>query len=451
MLFLREVKKTVVSISYVLFVCAVVLSLFSQGALDFSDSCISEPQIGGNYGTKQEEIPEIIMPAALEALFGEFCENNYQTYPSGIIKNVKLDESKKMEIAEIIAYITGEEKEAIFNAQTASSNNSQDGFTMEFGSDIQVQGDTNSFVINSQNDSSLSTSDIQESNLTVRSDISYAEFKNQMQKVDDILGGGSNYAADSLIGFGTVPISYEEAVERYQLANDYDKITGGYARLFSDYATVMSMSILPVFLAVIMSMRDKRAKMADLIYTRKVSGGKVILTRYFALVISVMIPVIILSYISNASVWGRYHGMELDYLAPLKYDFGWIMPSAMIAIALGMCFTELTNSPIAVIVQGLWWILDVNLGYKTVAASYSLFRLAPRHNAGEMSYFRTKDFLNNFNHLLANRLLFVGLSMVLVAVTIIIYEMKRKGRLDGNHKWKRAISYIRNRKNQFKA
>ena len=81
MLFLRELKKVIFSVSYILFVTITVLALFSQGALDFSDSKVYEPAIGENYGTKNEELPEIIMPAALQSLYTEFLENNYKCYP----------------------------------------------------------------------------------------------------------------------------------------------------------------------------------------------------------------------------------------------------------------------------------------------------------------------------------------------------------------------------------
>lgn len=178
-----------------------------------------------------------------------------------------------------------------------------------------------------------------------------------------------------------------------------------------------------------MSMRDRRAKMSELIYIRATPAAKLLLMRYLAVTAAVMLPVLILSYGSNSSIWRMYSGMKLDYLAPLKYDLGWLMPSAMMVIALSMCLTELTNTPIAVAVCGLWWFIDTNLGMKSVTASYSLLRLAPRHNSGALSYFRAQDFADNFTRLAANRLLFAGVSILLVLVTIVIYEAKRKGKL----------------------
>ncbi|MCI9411966.1 MAG: ABC transporter permease [Eubacterium sp.] len=401
MLFLLEIKKIVKSIPYWIFVAAIVTALFSQGVFRFHDDLLQEPQPGGSYGFKQEEIPEMIMPAALSGLWMEFCENNYTTYPIGFVKHVRLSEDDQGKVAAILSEITGEQKDAI-----------------------------------------LGKSGSEKLNPAVRDGMDYSRFKERMALVDDLLGGGSNYASDALVGYGTVPLTYEEAKERYELAISSDRVTGGYARLFSDYAGVMVLSILPVFLAVILCMKDRRAKMEALIYTKKISAAKLTLIRFLALVIAAMIPVFILSYVSNMMVWGASKGMQLDYLAPLKYDLGWLLPSVMISTAVGMFLTELTGSPAAVAVQGLWWMFDVNLGIKTVSSGYSLFRLSPRHNAGVESWFRTEDYLDHFQDLLQNRFLIVGISLVLVFLTILIYEAKRRGKFGGNN---------RNRKKKSKA
>lgn len=467
MLFLRELKKVSFSISYILFVIIAVFALYSQDALNFSESKISEPEIGGNYGTKNEEVPEIIMPAALESLYAEFQENNYKTYPIGFIKNVKLSDHEQMQVAEILADITGTDADKIYSTQEDSYNSGNDiSFEVSESTDFQPD-DNGNFTISKDENSDVTISDentnvtiskdknadenhIQEESihLAVREDLSYSEFKDLMQEADDILGGGSDYAAENLIGFGTVSLTYEEATAAYGLAKSHDKITGGYARLFSDYAVAMVFSIFPVFLAVIMGMKDKYAKISELIYTRKISGMKIVFVRYLAILTAVMLPAIILSYISNMTVWNIYSGIKLDYLTPLKYDFGWIMPSAMISIAVGTCLTELTSTPIAVAIQGLWWFIDLNMGMISVSKSYSLFRLAPRHNAGANSYFRTQDFIDNFSNLLANRLFFAGLSILLVVLTAIIFEVKRKGRLNGSNKIKTTFANIRNRYDQ---
>lgn len=443
MLLIKEIKKIVKSISYLIFVAAIVIGLYSQDVFHFNEELLQEPQPGGRYGFKHEEIPEIIMPAALSDLWAEFSANNYRTYPIGFIKYIKLNESKNRKMAEILSEITGNKVEVILQEGKATFDN-PDNVTFEIGGDTMQQDSNGGFIINSD---SKPQDNIGRIMLKVRGDMDYSRFKELMGLADSLLGGGSNYASDSLTRYGSVPLTYEEAKERYNLAINSDQVTGGYARLFSDYAGVMVMSILPVFLAVILCMKDQRSKMEALIYTKRISAGKLVLIRYLALVIAAMAPVVILSYLSNIMVWASYSGIKLDYFAPLKYDFGWLLPSVMISIAIGMAFTELTGTPIAVAVQGLWWMFDLNLGIKTVDSGYSLFRLAPRHNAGAGSWFRTQDYLENFQDLVQNRLLFVGISLLLVMFTILVYKEKRKGKFSGNVSFKKAVSNIRNCKN----
>ena len=230
------------------------------------------------------------------------------TYPIGFLKHVKLSEGEQAKIAEILFEITGYNKERILQEVAGITPGGSDNNTFVIGGDGMQQDGNGGFTIGSGENQQSSP---EKMTFAVRDDMDYARFKELMGQADDLLGGGSNYAVDSLIGYGTVPLTYEEAKERYDLAVSSDQVTGGYARLFSDYAGVMVLSILPVFLAVILSMKDRRAKMEAL-----------------------MAPVIILSYLSNVMVWSNYSGMQLDYLAPLKYDFGWLMPSVMISTAL---------------------------------------------------------------------------------------------------------------------
>lgn len=255
MLFWSELKKMVLGISYFLFVAVVVVALNSQDVLNFSDDIVIEPNptANQNYGTKSEEIPELIMPAATEVLYAEFLENKYQTYPIGFVKYVKLNEDKQRKIAEIIATITNIDIEKIYASQFSDSDSGDDFIVVGDNANIQSDG-KGGFAISLEND--VTEEEMQKDlELSVRKDISYSEFKELMQNADTILGGGSKYAVESLIGYGRVPITYDEAVCQYELVKNQDQFTGGYARLFSDYTVAMTVSILPVFLAVIMSLK----------------------------------------------------------------------------------------------------------------------------------------------------------------------------------------------------
>ncbi|GFI65041.1 hypothetical protein IMSAG185_00634 [Lachnospiraceae bacterium] len=143
MLYLKELKKVMCSFFYILFAGALAVALYSQGALYFGDSRMNRPEPGGNYGVVNREIPEMIMPAALESLWQEFCENNYKTYPIGFIKNVRLDEKKQRMVAEIIAEITGEDTEAILGKQAAFEGTGDDGYSFNIGEELQMDSDGN--------------------------------------------------------------------------------------------------------------------------------------------------------------------------------------------------------------------------------------------------------------------------------------------------------------------
>lgn len=397
----KEIKKTAISITFFVFIIALLAMPFSQDVLNFSNhDVITAPKQGEDYGIQQKEVPELIMPAAFNSLYNEFTANEYIAYPIGFYKNVKLNEIDKEKMAEIISTLSG----VPVNDLLTSANY------------IEV---------------------------TLSDDISYEEFKECMKQADDLIGGGSNYSENNLLNYSYVAITYEEAVTNYNLIVNEDKLTGAYARLFCDYVGII-LSILPVFIAVAICLKDKRAKMNDLIYVRKTSSFKLILSRYFAIVISVMLPTVILAYISNSTVWGQYSGMALDYLAPLKYALGWLMPSVMIAAAIGMFFTELTGTPIAIAIQALWWFIDLNAGVGRLRGVHTMFELTPRHN----SLGNTQIFLDEFHTLVANRLMIAGTALLLVAVTVIIYEQKRRGKFSGYREIKRQGTSLANRKSK---
>lgn len=401
MLLGKEIKKTAISITFFVFIIALLAMPFSQDVLNFSNhDVITAPKQGEDYGIQQKEVPGLIMPAAFNSLYNEFTANEYIAYPIGFYKNVKLNETDKEKMAEIISTLSG----VPVNDLLTSANS------------IEV---------------------------TLSDDISYEEFKECMKQADDLIGGGSNYSENNLLNYSYVAITYEEAVTNYNLIVNEDKFTGAYARLFCDYVGII-LSILPVFIAVAICLKDKRAKMNDLIYVRKTSSFKLILSRYFAVVISVMLPTVILAYISNSTVWGQYSGMALDYLAPLKYALGWLMPSVMIAAAIGMFFTELTGTPIAIAIQALWWFIDLNAGVGRLRGVHTMFELTPRHN----SLGNTQIFLDEFHTLVANRLMIAGTALLLVAVTVIIYEQKRRGKFSGYREIKRQGTSLANRKSK---
>ena len=209
----KEIRKTVLSLTFVAFIIALLVTTISQDVLNFSDEAIASPKQGADYGIQQKEVPELIMPAAFSSLCEEFAANEYIAYPIGFYKNVKLNDTDQEKMADIISTLSGVSVDDLLG---------KDDEVSEAKGDIEV---------------------------TLSDDISYEEFKACMKQADDLIGGGSNYSENNLLNYSYVAVTYEEAIENYNLIASKDKFTGAYARLFCDYVGII-LSIFPVFIAV---------------------------------------------------------------------------------------------------------------------------------------------------------------------------------------------------------
>lgn len=167
--------------------------------------------------------------------------------------------------------------------------------------------------------------------------------------------------------------------------------------------------------------------MQELIYTRKSSSLVIVSSRYLAMLAMLILPVLALSMIPLVQCvrYGSAAGISVDVFAFVKYTFGWLVPTIMIVLAVGMFLTELTDTAAAVLVQGVWWFVSVFSGVNTLDGGMYGWNLAPRHNT-ELNW---SGYCNGFAQLAANRIFYVVLALVLLAFTAVVYSQKRKGRL----------------------
>ena len=76
MLFLKECKKVICSMTFVLYVVTVIAMYVTQFCNDRRP--ITEPQPGtGDYGMTPREDPQLIIPAAVEILLGDYLSGSY--------------------------------------------------------------------------------------------------------------------------------------------------------------------------------------------------------------------------------------------------------------------------------------------------------------------------------------------------------------------------------------
>jgi len=209
MLLGKEIKKTLFSITFIVFVTALLVMAVSQDVIDFSYEIITEPKLGEDYGIQQKEVPELIMPAAFNSLYNEFIANEYIAYPIGFYKNVKLSEADRERMAEIISLLSGVSVDDLLGYDVGSNTQDKMVITLDGSQNYAVQED-GSIIISKDEEMSEIKDNIE---VALSAEISYEEFKKCMKRADDIIGGGSNYSENSLLRYSYVAVTYEDAVK----------------------------------------------------------------------------------------------------------------------------------------------------------------------------------------------------------------------------------------------
>ena len=454
-MFLIEMKKTVCSVVYLLFLALMIYNWYENfyGVTEKeirkayeSDSSVYSTVTGGailaepdpetgSYGTKSEENPEKIMCGGTDKLIIEYLNNSYATYPVSYYKEVILDEEEQEKILEIIQEITGLNEEQI-------SNLPDDYFPRVNGNIIHMEsGAETEMDIAADIGEADVAAEAKDYTKHFISQVTYDRFKELMAEASDIIGPGSNYTRDNLLlYYGQVEMDYEEAVDEYHTTIYDDKVTIAFARLFCDYLS-RTLGLYPVFLAVAMWMRDRRCRMQELINVKAIGTAKLIIVRYLALLAAVLIPVFLLSLESLVPLveFSVETGIEIDLFAFAKYILWWLLPTSMIVLALGMFLTILTRTPVAVIVQLVWWFMDSS--FTELSGDTGLFTLMIRHNLLNGSELIRQD----LGIIWMNRGIMAGVAVLLVLLSIVIYDMKRGGKLEQKNKMPKWLGALAKR------
>lgn len=404
MLFFKECKKILFSLTFLLYIAAMFAMYSTQFNSDNSEA-LSAPRPGmQDYGTIAKEVPEILMPAAIDRLTSSYLRDSYVAYPLGFYKEVHLRETQKEKMAEIITEVSGISKEQL------------DSFT-DFEEGGYVMDVNGTFTYHEPNIPTVSIPD----------SLTYERFRELMREADKIIGGGSEYSDEFIVkNFSRVPKTYEDALIEYQQFLEEDKITRAYARLYCDYMGIVA-AILPVFVAVSFAGLDRKSRMEQLAYSRKISSVKLIFTRYGALVFMMILPVLITALMAQGKISGFYPDNALDHFAMLKGAVTWVIPNIMIGTAVGMFVTEVSSGLFAIFVQGAWWIASLFAGTGSLTGNMGKFTLVLRHN----SLYKLNEFLAEYDNFVFNRIFYTAASLIVVALTVFLYEQKRRGGFHG--------------------
>lgn len=406
MLFSRECKKILFSLTFMLYIITVFAMYLTQFQNDTKEKIYAPQANQADYGMTVKEVPEILMPSAVDSLVNSYLANSYPAYPMGFYKDVHLNEKKKNKIAEIITEISGITKQELDNFSYNAEG------TLTVGTDGIMQ----------YNEPEIPSVNIPES-------LTYEHFRELMRKADDIIGGGSKYSDEYILeNFSLVPKTYEDAMEEYTSFLNDDKISGAYARLYCDYMGIV-LAILPVFVAVSFVGLDKKSRMEQLAYSRKISSAKLIFTRYAALIFMMIIPVIITAIIAHMTVKKLYSGNSIDNFAIIKNALIWLVPNIMLSTAVGMIITELGSGIIAIFLQGALWFGSIFASTGSLTGNIHKFTLVIRHN----SLYDADVFKAQYSNFIFNRIFFTVLSVAMIIITAFVYGQKRRGKLNGLH------------------
>lgn len=403
-LFIQECRMTLKSLTYYILLAAVI---FFYGTQMGTFNGLSKPVEGQEktYGSKPCEDKTKVMEITLAMLADDYEANEYTAYPVGFYKNVTLNEKKQEIIHQVLKECTGLEEGYADAVQ----------FEEEAGTENEVQKILEGFGVG---------------RLAAAPSLTYERFLELMGQVDELLGGGTDYDPETVETNAVEPMTYEEALEVYEASLNTDHISRGYARLFCDYMGII-LALLPVFLAVTRSIRDRRAQVGEVIYVRKASSAAVVLSRYLACVVMVGLPVLLLSFMPlfQCIYYGKSLGVSVDNLAFVKYFFGWLLPTIAVVTAMGFFVTELTNGPVAILFQGVWWLVSVFFNFQKLVGGVG-WNLVPRFNSDQ----ETAVWLSVFPQMVKNRIFYSLLTVVLTAATVGIYQLKRKGVLGSGRK-----------------
>lgn len=402
-LFFKECRQILKSLTYYILVVGLV---FFYGSQMGTITQFQKPAKGeeGSYGFKPSEDKQKVMEETLAILATEYEENVYVTYPVGFYKSVVLKEEKKEQIQKILEDCTGLSEGYGTQIEPGEVTESAGGMVVSY--------------------------ETPDGRLKPREDLTYEEFLKQMEKADEILGGGSSYAPEQVGDNAHDPLTYEEALASYEASLYEDKVSRGYARLFCDYMGLM-LAILPVFLAVARSLRDKRAQADQVIYVRQASSTAIMMSRYLAAVVMISIPVLLISImpLTQCIYYGSVLGVSVDIFAFVKYFCGWLLPSIAVTTAMGFFMTELTNGPMAILVQGIWWLLSIFMSAMNLVGAVG-WNLIPRFN----SETGTAIWQEGFSQMVKNRVFYMILAILLAAGATGIYHLKRRGVLGNGRK-----------------
>lgn len=335
-----------------------------------------------NYGNKKTKDINVIQINSINALMFDYNNNNYITYPFGFFKEVELTNSEKNIMTDYISRLIDVSKEELLNAVKED----------------KLPENMNYHATNRE------------------------EFINIMNSIDTLIGGGTNFSEKKIEStYGYVEMTFEDAVEDFELIKTKDRITGAYARLFSDYLGII-ITFTPILLAVFIWYQDKTSGVMDIVNSKSISSRKIVLTRILAMFLMFTVSIIILATVYNMIIISTYGAQNVDILAFYKYIALWILPNLLFVLAFGTLITILTGYPVGVIGMLIMWIIFVSGNVNNLSGGYGWPLIMRQNGLGN-----TALYFESLGSVYLNRVVYIIISLIFILLSVKIFDLKRNG------------------------
>lgn len=340
---------------------------------------LMEPKPGSSdYGTSAQIEKGSVVKNSLTSLVDEYNDNTFQTYPFIFIKNIHLNESKKMKIAHIFFKMTGSSLNS-FNVRTANWK-----------------------MIYQMND--------------------YSTFEKHMKTINQLIGGNSIYKPSKLHQFQDgKKLNYLEARHDYFQRIKVEKIGPSFARLFSDYfgIIILVFSIFPLTIYFSKEFRENCNDIIDLktIPTWQYLGIKLLAASGVLYLITLgfsIFPAIQMNMV------GRLLNLEVANFAFVKSVTIFVLPTILFISSFVLLCVQLVKPVISMIIEIIFSVLIVAT---TDISGYSTWSPLIRMN----TYDQWKLFLQLKNTIYINRVSYVFVSIILFGLAVIIRSYRKRG------------------------
>lgn len=445
-LFMMECKKTARGVSYWLFVLALFFVSFRQFDATVDSELLRKDDplsifytapdgiyAGDSERLSDREMQENMMAGATARLLDSYRNNAYEYYPFGYVKTKTLSGEEQRVILSYLEELTGMSEEAING--TAGEDGTEDfeisgGGAFVFEPGQGGMNESGQYVIEpgdwkyTEDDADITG--ISENPKNGFEKVTFNRFREIMGVVDGMIGKNSYFSQEMLALYYCGNDMEESPVTALQHREFYegDHVTGAFARYYCDSISLVVLG-LSALIVIELMMRDKKRRMKALVYPRTVSGGKLVCTRFAASVCMVMLPVLVFPVKPLVALvrFCMEAGVQPDVFAFIKYILAWILPTVLFVMALGMFLTILADNYFGILIAGLLWLAGRPSIGKIAGGNYDLFDLVIRHNTLK-GYGRMME---NIWMLALNRAVISGMGFLLVALSVFVFEARRKG------------------------